>query len=381
MPFPIAYLIDRPAPSETYIRREIDQLRRNGWPVSDCTLVGGEQPLSPRVANCPADRRMPFVCASFSRLCEELPRSPASACRMLKRLPQAATFARRASECGAALLHAHFAGITADIVAVAAEALDLPWTCSVHARDVFTSSPRALFRRLRSARGVAACSAKAADAVARCGYPADNIALIHHGLPLDEYPFGARRSDGAIIAAARLEPKKGIDTLVQACAVLSGQGVPFRCVIAGDGSQREPLSSLVRRLGLEASVSLVGWKSPGELKDLLAEASVLAVPSRRTPQGDSDGIPNVLVEALALGTPVVTTGAGAALEAVAHGQNGLVVAPDRADELAAALARLLTSDELRAQLAAEGRKTAERLFDACETTRQLEAFFARAVTR
>jgi len=106
---------------------------------------------------------------------------------------------------------------------------------------------------------------------------------------------------------------------------------------------------------------------------------VLAVPSRQTPQGDRDGLSNVLVEALALGTPVVTTGAGAAEEVIASGTNGILVQPDDPHELARALEALLASSDLRARLAREARRTAEQLFDGIETTRQLEAFFTQVV--
>jgi len=378
MPFPIAYLIDRPAPSETFVRREIEHLRRNGWPVVDAALVGA-QALAPDLSKCPPKARSRLFRAARSRVAAELLGSPLVACRILKRLPQAATLASLASENGARLLHAHFAGITADLVSVAAAALELPWTCSVHAHDVFTASPRALFRRLRTARGVVACSRRAADAVARCGFPADRLAVIHHGLPLDEYPFGDPHDDGVVLAAGRLEAKKGIDTLVQACGHLRTRGARFACVVAGDGSQKDELVRLVKRLNLEEAVSFVGWKSSDELKGLVARASVLAVPSRQTPQGDRDGLSNVLVEALALGTPVVTTGAGAAEEVIVSGTNGILVPPDDPIELARALEALLASSDLRARLAREARRTAEQLFDGIETTRQLEAFFTRAV--
>ncbi len=378
MPFPVTYLIDRPAPSETFIRREIELLRRCGWPLHLCFLTGPDA-LRRLPPGAPPGLARRVLSAAAARLAQESLRSPATALRLLARLPQAADLARLAAANGSRLIHAQFAGPTADLAAQAARALGLPWTCSVHARDVFATPPGLLRRRLASAHAITACSQQAAEAVAAAGLPRSRLSVIRHGLPLDAFPFqDAPRVAPLILTACRLTPKKGVDTLLDACARLRAQALPFVCEIAGDGPLHAALAAQARRLGLSDAVRFLGWLPEERLRARLAQAAVLALPSRRLADGDRDGIANVLAEALALGTPVVTTDAGAACEILRPEENARLVPPDAPDALADALAGLLRDPDLRNRLAAAGRRTAETLLDGAANIRQLEALFERA---
>lgn len=380
MPFPVTYLIDHLAPSETFVRREIEQLGQRGWPIFVRVLKGGEGALEHAALSCPEGARRRFFKAVSARLADELVRSPVTALRILKRLPQAASLARAARETDCKLIHAHFAGITADLASLAARALDIPWTCSVHAHDVFATNPNLLRRRLRTANAIIACSQAAARAVIAAGIEEEKVKVIHHGLPLYSYPFDPARSGGKIFAACRLEPKKGMDTLLLACSLLRKRNVRFNCVIAGAGPQLNALNELTVRIGLSDRVEFVGWLPQGETHSHVISASALVLPSRRTADGDRDGIANILVEGLALGTPVVTTTAGAAPEVITDNLNGLLVPPDDPERLADALARLLASPETRLRLAEAGRHTAVTQFDGGACIRQLETVFTQAAS-
>jgi len=380
MPFPITYLLDQSAPSETFIRRELDQLRRHNWPIFTRFLRGGNAPLKFALLSCPEGFRWRFFKAASQRILEEIPRSPTIALRILKRLPQAAYLVKKASDADSRLLHAHFAGLTADIAAIAARTLGLPWTCAVHAHDVFTPPPRQLSRRLRTATGIVACSEAAASAVIAAGIPPEKVTVIRHGLPLNDFPFDTIQPDQLVLFAGRLEPKKGIDTLIRACALLLTRGVHFTCVIAGDGPDMQALKRLSERLGLIDTVVFVGWQSQEETRSHIMDASVLVLPSRRLGNGDRDGIANVLVEAMALGTPVITSTASAAREVITDNVNGLLVPPDAPGPLADALASALTSKDLLLRLAKAGRQTSEAQFDGSRNIEHLEDFFRQAVT-
>lgn len=380
MPFPIVYLLDRNAASETFIRREIDLLQRRNWPVLIRYVTSGSNVLKFALGACPRTGRGRFVRAACRRLLAEGFRSPVTACRILKRLPQAASLAALAAETECRLIHAQFAGLTAELAALASQTLGIPWTCAVHARDVFTVSPRLLGRRLRSAAAVVACSRAAAEAVTAAGYPPQQIAVIHHGLPLNDFAFDSIQPDGVILFVGRLEAKKGVDTLLHACALLRGRGVPFTCVIAGEGPRRKDLTRLSDRLGFAENVVFIGWQSPEETRYHIMDASILVLPSRRLSNGDRDGIANVLLEAMALGTPVLTTTAGAAPEVLTDQVNGLLVPPDDPVALADALAQALTSKSQLLRLAQAGRATIEQHFDGSKTISEIEAFFQRAVT-
>lgn len=381
MPFPVTYLMDQPSPSETFVRRELEQLGDKNWPVFTRFLKGGSEALTFSLRSCPPALSWRFFRAASDRLSQEFTRSPVTACRILKRLPQVAHLIRTLAESDSQLIHAHFAGITADLAAIAARTLDLPWSCSVHAHDVFTCPPKLLSRRLRTATGITACSQQAADAVTGAGIPRERVTVIHHGLPLDDYPFVPGRPDDRIFFAGRLEPKKGLDSLLHACALLMNRGRRLTCVIAGAGSCLEDLKQLTEKLGLSQSVDFVGWQSQAETRALLLGATLLALPSRRLNDGDRDGIPNILLEALALGTPVVTTSASAASEVIADSANGLLVPPDDPTGLANALDAALSAKDLLGRIAKAGRMTAEELFDGSKNIAQLEAFFRRAVSQ
>ncbi|MBO7654307.1 MAG: glycosyltransferase [Kiritimatiellae bacterium] len=377
--FPITYLLDRLAPSETFIQREIEQLRSRNWPLEVRLIGRGIGRLRFSFSGCPAGSRVRFLRAACRRLQALAGRSPMAALRLLRRLPQAAELTGRVLENESRLIHAHFAGITADVAAVAAAAAGIPWSCSVHARDVFTVPSELTACRLIPAAGVMACSRLAAERVAAAGVPPERIALVHHGLHLNDFPYDTVQPDGVFFTACRLEPKKGLDTLLHACAILKRNGVDFSCVIAGDGPERGALETLAAKLNLRDRVEWIGWQSQEETRSLLMDATLLVLPSRVMPNGDRDGIANVLLEAMAIGTPVLTTPAGAAAEIITDGVNGLLVQPDDPAALAAALGQALVSKQRLMALAHEARRTIEAQFDATRTTRQVEDFLFRVI--
>lgn len=380
MPFPLLHLVDTVAPSETFIRREVEQLRLRDWPVFEVSLKGGPGELSRcRAAALPAACRRRFFRASLCRVLEELAPRPVAALRILRRLPQAADLSRRAREAGVRLIHAQFAGITADLAGIAARAVGIPWTCSVHAHDVFTCGKAVLHRRLRSARSVTACSQGAAEAVVSSGYPAARLSVIRHGLALERFRFTEGRAEDELFTACRLEVKKGLDVLLAACAALRDGGRSFRCVIAGEGTLRQDLERQRDRLGLGGIVSFPGWLPEEAVRERLSRATLAVLPSRRTRDGDRDGIANLLLEAMALGTPVVTTTAGSAGEVVCDDENGWLVPPEDAGALASALEQALACPEKRNRLAVAARRTVEAEFDGAKNIRRLESFFATCV--
>ncbi len=375
MPFPVTYLLDQEAPSETFIRREIDQLRRRDWPIVTHYLTGSSHALKYALSSCPVAYRGRFLHCALTYVISIFFKSPLATIRILKRLPQAAHLVSLLTENGSQLLHAQFAGITADISAIAAQTVGIHWTCSVHARDVFISPPALLKQRMQHADGIIACSQKAANCVVNAGISNTKISLIHHGLPLHDFAFDTIQPDGVVLFVGRLDEKKGVDVLLHACSHVLKQNSEFTCLIAGDGPNRSHLQRLSDQLGLNEVVTFLGWQSPEEIRSLIMDASLLVLPSRQLPNGDCDGIANVIVEALALGTPVLTTFASAAPEVITDQVNGLLVPPDDPLRLAHAIDQALHSKDLLLNLSRTGRKTAEELFDLSINCSQIETFF------
>ncbi|MEI6212133.1 MAG: glycosyltransferase [bacterium] len=370
MPPTLTYLLGtHPCASETFIQREVDALRRRGWKI-DVVSLHGSSALQFPARGTVRPRVGKLVAATLRHalpLIFHLPRLPF---QLLRRLPQTAALIQRIHASGSAGVHAHFAHLPADIARLAARQAGVPFTCSVHAWDVFAQPAAATRRRLQSAAAVCACSQAAVDAVCAAGVDARRVYLIRHGLPLDEYTFEPMRKNRRIVAIGRLEPKKGFDLLLAACARL--RDASMTCEIIGEGSQRRRLEQCIAAHNLAGMITLRGEMPPHETCSAIREAAVLVLPSRRLASGDRDGVANVLLEAMALGTPVVTTTAGAAGEVVRDGVNGRLVAPEDAAALAAAIRDLLDDPAARTRLARVARTTVEADFDEERTITLLE---------
>ena len=151
--------------------------------------------------------------------------------------------------------------------------------------------------------------------------------------------------------------------MLRACAVLRNRGIQIRCVIIGDGEERERLSSLKKELGLDDCVEMLGSRSLAELKDWYYRATIFVMASVLCPTGETDGLPTVIIEAMASGLPVVGTKTAAIPEAVRDGLNGFLVPANQPEPLADRIQLLIEDDELRVRLGEAGRRIAEVEFN------------------
>jgi glycosyltransferase involved in cell wall biosynthesis len=171
-----------------------------------------------------------------------------------------------------------------------------------------------------------------ADAVRETGIAKDRIFTVHNTVaapPVSASPFSQAGRAPTILAAGRLHPKKGYDTLLDALSLLEQEGFAFNAVIAGEGDERERLEAQARRLNLAGNVSLPGWVD--DMPAFLAKGDIFAFPSRQ------EGFPLMLLEAMASGLPVVATAIPGVDEMVADGQTGRSIRPDDARQLAGAI--------------------------------------------
>ncbi|MGH8892495.1 MAG: glycosyltransferase [Actinomycetes bacterium] len=267
-------------------------------------------------------------------------------------------------------LHAHFAHDPAAVAMLTHDLTGVPWSFTGHARDVWQVPGAALAERVRSATFAVTCHQEAADRL-RALVPApvaSRIRLVHHGVDLEAFRPGPvrRRVAGVplrVVSVGRLTEKKGFDDLISACRLVAERGCEFRCTIYGDGPRRPELADLITRLGLDAVATLAGARTRKELLDDLMQADVFALTPYVTPDGDRDGIPNVVVEAMACGLPVVATAAGGITEIVRDRENGLLAAPRDVAGIADRLALSLADDEMRERLGGAARRTVRDGFD------------------
>jgi glycosyltransferase involved in cell wall biosynthesis len=197
-----------------------------------------------------------------------------------------------------------------------------------------------------------------------CGVPARRCELLENGIDLDEYRRQRSTAEAkarlgltkrfVVGAAGRLSEEKGFDLLIRAADRLTRDGLDLTLLIIGEGPQREALQGLIERLGLSDRVRLLGYRS--DLPEWYQAMDVFALSSLR------EGLPNVLLEAMALEVPVVSTRLDGVRRLVADGDSGLLVEPGSAEQLAAAMGRLLTDEALRGRLARAGCSTIEQRY-------------------
>jgi glycosyltransferase involved in cell wall biosynthesis len=218
--------------------------------------------------------------------------------------------------------------------------------------------------------------------LAECGEGArEKLVVIHCGVDTEFFrPRGAMVYDGRleILSVGTLHEVKGQRFLVEACRLLRDEGVDVSCKLVGDGPDRKALTRQIAAAGLEDRVVLLGRHDRDGVCELLRSAHVLVAPSVPTKQGKREGIPIVLMEAMASGVPVVASRISGIPELVEDGVSGLLVPPADARSLASALAGLQADPSMRERLALSGRAKVEAEFDLRKSAAELVSRFARA---
>jgi glycosyltransferase involved in cell wall biosynthesis len=252
-------------------------------------------------------------------------------------------------------IHGYFAHTPAALAEFAGSRLGVPFGFSVHAKDGRKVAPAVLRARAARASCVVACNDDVARLLLECGAPAH---LVPHGVDLDRFRPVDRcsRRELRVLAVGRLVPKKGFDVLIDAVAALRPD-VTLR--IVGDGPEREPLTARIAAHALGDRVTLAGACTHSVLPDEYSAADVVVVPSVVDAGGDRDGLPNVVLEAMASGLPVVGTDVGAIGRAVIDRRTGLVAPAGSAPGIAAALSILAADPDLRLRLGRDARTEVE----------------------
>ena len=382
----LVYVVKRfPKYSETFVLHELQELRAQGDRVAVCSLVR-PHPGEPRHEGTDAilgttrylprglHRLLGLAAASLGALAFVPTRAwPAlgwslrwagheRSVAQLKRFAEAA-YLRTRIPADTEHIHAHFAHGPASVALLLSRLTGLPFSFTGHAKDIFELvDPQLLGAKIHEARLVVTVSdctrrhvAQAVEADERA-----KVVVVRNGI--DRRTFHPRKDepDGPplILSVSRLVMKKGLDTLLDACAILAARGVDFRCEIIGDGPSRAELERRARTLRLDDRVAFLGSRDDRAVRAAYERATVFVLPCRRTPQGDQDGLPVSLVEAMVVGLPVVTTPVTGIPEIVRDAESGLLVPPDDPPELAAALESVLSQPELRARLAARAQEAA-----------------------
>jgi glycosyltransferase involved in cell wall biosynthesis len=264
-------------------------------------------------------------------------------------------------------LHAHFMHTPGSVARYAALLTGLPFSLSAHAKDIWTIPAREKRQKLEDAAWTVTCTQLNARHLRELA-PGADIELLYHGVDAERFRPAARGAgarDGSVTTAsvARCVPKKGMRTLLEALGRLRDEP-NWRHVHIGSGPLLGELQARAQALGIADRIRWLGTLSQLEVLEVLQTAELFCLAPRIAEDGDRDGLPNVLMEAMSVGLPVVTTAVSAIPELVEHRRNGLLVPPDDPDRLAAAIRELLADDLGRQRMGLQARVTVVERFGA-----------------
>jgi colanic acid/amylovoran biosynthesis glycosyltransferase len=395
----VAVFLSRfPLITETFILREVIEMERQGQPVLLVPLLREKPAVAHREAeswtkralytpllsveimraNFRIIRRRPWrYVATLWRIGAGTVASPNFFLRSLALFPKSVFLAERLEREGIQHVHAHYATHPTTAALIASTLTDMTFSFTVHAHDIFVR--RSLLEwKLEAASFVRAISQFNREFLAR-RYPHDlaqKIQVVHVGIDPAVYDGAAVDASGRehrpsiqrrILCVASLQRYKGIPVLLDACSLLRSRRVEFTCTIIGEGPMRPALEAQIRRLDLQERVVLAGARPQHEVAELMRTASVLVMPSIVAPDGQMEGIPVAIMEAMASRLPVVASSLSGVPEAVVHGANGFLVEPGQASELALAIERVFSDERASRHMGHAGRARVEQEFrlDVC----------------
>jgi len=402
----VGYVVSTwPRLSQTFVLTEVMALERSGVPLRIFSVKDpGGEPIHANVALVRAEvtylsfqRGWKRIVRANLRLARKMP------ARYLRALGHAVSYGRlgimrRFFQAGyladllrheqVTHLHAHFATAPTLVAMFASELTGIPYTFTAHARDIYVDTQHRLLRKeIAQARAVVTVSEYNREYLKREISPSSNgkIHCIYNGLDLANFNFHCPRASDlgppVILSVARLIRKKGLEDLIKAAAILKRQGHAFKMEIVGSGPLRAALENRVAELSLGDCVEFRGAQPQESVSSAYGRAAIFALPCVVTTDGDRDGIPTVILEAMASGVPVVSTPVSGIPELIDSFRDGVLVPPNNPLLLADALERLLCDPELRDNLARAARAKIESAFLVERSSSQLLSLFLNGAGR
>jgi glycosyltransferase involved in cell wall biosynthesis len=389
-------------PTETvFIENEVRRLVARDVRVSVLALRGPAErwqpehaallPLARRVGS-PADpsawgallgwlvRRPHVLVPAVLRILWASRSSPYALAGHLGYLPAAARVASIVERERIERVHGAWAHFPATVAWIAARLTGARFSMAAHAGADLYRTRAFLADKVRDADFVSACVRGNADMLRDLAGPRARVEWIYHGVDLSRFDGAGRTPDPEplLLAIGRLAQPKGFDLAIRAVAELGRRGRRVRLVLAGDGPERAALESLAVANGVAGQVEFAGALPQEELVPLYRRAWALVSPSRVLANGRRDGIPNVMIEALAMGVPCVGTRAAGLEEAIEAGETGALSEPDNAVALADAIASVIADPATVERMGRRARHTALETFDAERNFERLWRLFAEA---
>ena len=402
-PVPIAVLLSRfPTVTETFILRELIEIERRGQRVRLVPMIKESPPViheeakpwttralytsffSVKVwlANARAALRQPVRYWSLlARLVAGTIATPATFLRTVAVFPKAVFIADQLHREGVRHIHAHYASHPATMALIISTVAPITFSFTVHAHDIQVD--RSLLRwKLREARFIRSISDFNRRFLEKL-YPAEaigKIEVIHVGIEPSMYSTAgppALHPVPLILCVAAHKPYKGLPVLIEACRILRDAGMKFRCEVIGHGPMHDQLARMIEKSGVGDVIALIGPKPQDEVALKMADAAFFVLPSIIAEDGQMEGIPVSLMEAMASGRAVISTSISGIPELIDDGVNGLLVSPADPVALAQAMQSLLASPDRAREMGERGRRKVRAEFELGETVSRLIARLQR----
>jgi colanic acid/amylovoran biosynthesis glycosyltransferase len=401
---PIAYIVGEfPSNTEYFIQEEIKALEKEGFDIVifAYTKRGDRNTSSMPKANVfyPSGFGFTFLLAYFWAFCYAWKRISAVGrkrlsirltasdyLREVKCLHQGILFAYAIRRAGCYWIHAHFLSFPATLAQLVSQFTRLPFSLSAHANDIYTGID--LPAKIQEAEFIVTCNERNKSLLIRAAMEQkaeSKIHIVYHGIDPSAWPFvevvTKRAEDPVrILCVARLIEKKGIRHLIEAVHILVSKGRNVSCTIVGEGELRRTLEAHIHRLDLQGNIELLGARSRSDVARLLRNSDVFVLACVVAENGDRDGVPNVLLEAMATGVPVVTTPVGAITELVKPALTGILVPEQDSPSLAQAIEAVLDDPAAHVNMKTTARRFIETNFDIRRSTTQLANLFSKTTT-
>jgi len=295
--------------------------------------------------------------------------------------PKSVHLARVMVEAGITHIHAHFASHPAAAAFIIHRLTGIPYSFTAHGSDIHRDQ-HMLLEKTAEAAFVVPISRYNRDVILRAcgGKHAKKMHIIHCGVDTDKFHPASRAEEGPvrILCIGTLHEVKGQTYLIEACRILKEKGTRFSCHFIGDGPDLAALAEQAKNAGLDERVFFHGRLEQHEVIQILHQADLLVAPSVPSKDGRREGLPVVLIEAMACGLPVVSSRLSGIPEIVEDGVNGFLTEPGDSPAIAEAIDKLCARPDLRKQFGVEGRCKVELEFDQSTSARQLAQLFSGA---
>lgn len=400
-----------PRISETFISNEIFLLERMGIPIRIFSMRHPREPfthesvkkIKARVDYLPTELFLEFPRLLLPTVFEAT-RQPACFLKTLrkagqrfartrnlgtvKHLMQGAhmvnRFLRKSPE--VVHLHAHFAHSPTSVAMFASKLGGLDFSFTAHAKDIYTSNPEQIKEKIDLASFVVTCTEYNRKFLGNLAESVNgSIHRVYHGIDLKLFNGEKKEKRRQpqppyrILSVARLTAKKGIPTILHALALLRKKGIKFEYTLIGDGDDREKTLEMIIELGLQDCCHWMGTLPHDQVIEEFERADLFVLGCQIGPDGDRDGIPNVLVESLAMGLPSVGTTVSALPEIVQNNKTGLLSEPGNPEDIASNMLKLLTDVSLRKKVIHNGQEHVRSNFDNRQLINDLAAVYCRHI--